>query len=163
MSTQSLIIIFPDRAHLTQAIEALHDQHPALLEHAALIVQAEDNEVIILEDDLSVDEGALAGGTLGAVMTALGLVQLGALLLPGIGAIVALGTGALVGGLLGGVTGHLAANLMDFGFDNARIEQLATRLQGNRPALVLRLNDAPDPQAIKDVVTAYGGDIIMKA
>jgi uncharacterized membrane protein len=160
MPIQSLVIIFPNRASLTQALEALRDQHAALLEHAALIVQAEDNEVKILEDDLSVDEGALAGGTLGAAMTTLGLVQLGALLLPSIGAILALGTGALVGGLLGGVTGHLAANLMDFGFDNARIEQLATRLQGKRPALVLRVDDAPATQSIKNLVAGYGGEVV---
>lgn len=136
-----LVIIFPSRSFLVRALEHLNTHDDIDIQRAAIVAKAADGETIILDDDLSADEGGIAGGTLGAAMTALGLVQLGALALPGIGAVIAIGGGVLVGGLLGQVTGRFAANLLDFGFRNEQIENLSTELTAGHPALVLELDN----------------------
>ena len=75
-------------------------------------------------------------------MTAFGLVQLGALTLPGIGPIIALGTGLVAGGILGGVAGQVAANLIDLDYKPLQIKTLAAELQAGHPAIVLEVDDA---------------------
>jgi uncharacterized membrane protein len=136
-----LVAIFPSRKILLRALEHLNTRDDITINRAAIVAKAADGETIILDDDLSADEGGIAGGTLGAAMGALGLVQLGALALPGIGAVIAVGAGVLVGGLLGKVTGSFAANLLDFGFRNEQIENLSEELTAGHPALVLEVTD----------------------
>lgn len=114
------------------------------IERAAIVAKAASGEVIILDDDISADEGGIAGGTLGAVMTALGLVQLGALALPGVGPIIAIGSGVLVGGLIGGATGRFAANLLESGFKTHQVEILAHQLEEGHPALIIEVNTDPE-------------------
>lgn len=136
-----LVIIFPSRNILVRALQHLNTHDDIDIQRAAIVAKATDGETIILDDDLSADEGGIAGGTLGAAMAAFGMLQLGALALPGIGAIIAIGGGALVGGLLGQVTGRFAANLLDFGFRNEQIENLSQELTAGHPALVLELDN----------------------
>jgi uncharacterized membrane protein len=142
MSGELIVAIFPSRGILTKALDHIMQLDDFEILHAAIVARAKDGEIVVLDDDLSADEGSITGGTLGAAMTALGLVQLGALALPGVGPIIALGAGALVGGLVGGVTGRFAANLLDFGYKNEQIDSLADRLQSGHPALVLEVEDA---------------------
>src|SRR5688572_4934817 len=123
-----VVAVFPSRMILTKALDHLTQLEDFEFLHAAIVAKARDGEIVILGDVLSADEGGLTGGTLGAAMTALGLVQLGALALPGVGPIVALGAGALVGGLIGRMTGRFAANLLEAGFRNNQIEELAEKL-----------------------------------
>ncbi|NOG52675.1 MAG: hypothetical protein HND48_26950 [Chloroflexi bacterium] len=104
------------------------------------MLRATTGETIVIGDDISADEAGIAGGTLGAAMTALGFAQLGALALPGVGVIIALGAGVLVGGLVGGATGRFAANLVDSGFKSSQIDSLADRLRSGHPALVLEMS-----------------------
>jgi uncharacterized membrane protein len=139
MAEELIVAIFPSRRVLTKALDHLVSLKDFQIQRAAIIATAASGETIILDDDISPDEGGIAGGTLGAAMTALGLVQLGALALPGVGPIIALGTGALVGGLIGRATGRFAANMLDFGFKNEQIEQLSDRLQAGHPALILQI------------------------
>ncbi len=118
MDNRIIVMVFPSRNILSRALDHLLELDKLNIERAAIVARARSGEIIILDDDVSPDEGGIAGGTLGAAMTALGLVQLGALALPGVGPIIALGAGALVGGLVGRITGRFAANLIDFGFKN---------------------------------------------
>jgi uncharacterized membrane protein len=136
-----LVIIFPSRKILVRALQHLNTNDNIDIQRAAIVAKAGDGETIILDDDLSADEGGIAGGTLGAAMAAFGMLQLGALALPGIGAVIAIGGGALVGALLGQVTGRFAANLLDFGFRNEQIENLSQELTAGHPALVLGLDN----------------------
>jgi uncharacterized membrane protein len=140
MGTNELVVaIFPSRVLLTKAVDHL-TQHPETkIQKAAIISKAASGETIILGDDISPDEGGIAGGTLGAAMTTLGLVQLGALALPGVGAIIAIGAGVLVGGLVGGAAGRFAANLIDSGFKGVHVEDLSKQLRSGQPALILEL------------------------
>ena len=142
MTGEIVLLVFPSRKVLTKALDRM-----ALLEYVdirrgAIVAKAKTGETIILDDDVSPDQGGIAGGTLGAAMGALGVAQLGALALPGVGAIIALGTAALVGAFVGRFTGRFAANHVDFGFRVEQIEHLVTQLQADRPALVLDMKNA---------------------
>lgn len=141
MARGVIVAIFPTRRALTRAVDYLKENSIVSIHRAAIVARAASGETLIIDDDLSPDEGGVAGGTLGAAMAALGIVQLGALTLPGVGPIIALGASALVGGLLGNVTGRFAANLLDFGYHNAQIEVLSQQLEEGHPALVLEISD----------------------
>lgn len=142
MAAGLIVAVFPSRKQLIRALD--HVQHdPALgFRRAAVVAKAGSGETVILDDDISPDEGGIAGGTLGAAMTMLGIVQMGALALPGVGPVIALGAAALVGGLVGGMTGRFAANLLDFGFKNEQIATLSNMLEEGHPALLLEVDDA---------------------
>lgn len=142
MANELIVAIFPSRAVLTKALDRLMEQKQIKIEHAAIVAKAHSGEIVILDDEIGADEGGIAGGTLGASMAALGMVQLGALAIPGVGAIIAIGAGALVGALVGQITGRMAANLIDASFKNHQIEQLAMHLEAGRPALVLEVKNA---------------------
>lgn len=139
MSRDLVIAVFPSRGTLVDAADYVRSLDYLKLHHSAVIVKAEDGETVVLEDDISVSEGGIAGGTLGSLMGALGIAGLGAFLLPGVGPIIAIGAGALLGGLVGGATGGLTAGLIDQGVDNAKLDALAKHLDAGRVALVLEL------------------------
>jgi len=141
MANGVVVAVFPSRDILTRALDHLNEMPEFEFGGAAIVAKARSGEIIILDDDISPDEGGIAGGTLGAAMTTLGLVQLGALTLPGVGPIIALGAGVLVGGIVGRWTGRFAANLLDFGFRNEQVERLAEQLEAGHPALVLEVKD----------------------
>lgn len=142
MPREYVVAIFPSRGILTKALDHITRLKRLEFVHAAVVSRAADGEITVIGDDLSADEGGIAGGTLGAAVTALGLAQLGALALPGVGPIIALGAGALVGGLIGGVTGRFAANLLESGFRPEQITGLEQRLEAGHPALVLEVDNA---------------------
>jgi uncharacterized membrane protein len=141
VSDEVIVVIFPSRSVLTKALDHLKTMQDFEFEHAAIVAKANSGEVVVLDDNVGPDEGAIAGGTLGAAMAALGIAQLGALALPGLGPIIALGAGALVGGLVGHVTGRFAANLLDIGYKMEQIEALSEKLRAGHPALVLSVKD----------------------
>ncbi|GAB1421456.1 hypothetical protein MASR2M15_16210 [Anaerolineales bacterium] len=135
-----IIAVFPSRSTLVRALDFIHQEMDLDIKHSAIIAKAQSGETIILDDDISADEGGVAGGALGAAMGVFGVAQLGALLIPGIGPLIAMGTAAVVGALIGGATGRFAASLMDFGFKNNQLEELAHRLNQEQPVLILELD-----------------------
>ncbi|MFO7320462.1 MAG: hypothetical protein DIU68_001900 [Chloroflexota bacterium] len=139
-----IVLIFPSRGSLMTAVDRVNALGYINIKNTALISKADDGEITVSEDDVSPVEGSVTGGTLGSLMGALGVAQLGAFLLPGVGPIIAVGAGALIGALVGGATGGLTASLIDFGFDNAQLEALADRLQHGRTALVVELEERPN-------------------
>jgi len=141
MARGVIVAIFPTRRALTRAVDYLKESEIVEIQRAAIVAKAAGGETLVLDDDLSPNEGGVAGGTLGAAMGALGIVHLGALALPGVGSIIALGASALVGALLGNVTGRFAANLLDFGYRNEQIEALSEQLEEGHPALILEISD----------------------
>jgi uncharacterized membrane protein len=150
-----IVALFPSRESLTHALTHLKQTHPEWLDHAAVITSAADGEIRVLEDDLAPDEGGIAGGTMGAALMAFGMLQMGALTLPGIGPVLAVGGGALVGALIGGAAGAFTAKLLDFGFQNAQIDSLALKLGGGQPALVLELEDSRIIPAVQQALTGF--------
>ena len=162
MATGMIVAVFPTRRTLTRALDHLQQTKVVIIKRAAVVAKASTGETVILDDDLSPDEGGIAGGTLGAAMAALGIVQLGALALPGVGPIIALGASAIVGGLLGNVTGRFAANLMDFGYKNEQIENLSGQLQEGHPALVMELEDPDNAlEVLKNVLKNFRAELIQ--
>lgn len=159
--SELVVAVFPTRVILTKALDYLMQLDDLEFTHAAIVAKARDGEIVVLGDDLSADEGGIAGGTLGAAMAALGLVQLGALALPGVGPIIALGAGALVGGLVGRMTGRFAANLLDSGYRNDQIDKLANQLQSGHPALVLEVENASEilPR-LRDELRPYHAELV---
>jgi uncharacterized membrane protein len=164
MSSYELIVaIFPSRSLLTRAVDYLMGLEDLKIHRAAIVAKAASGETIILGDDISPDEGGIAGGTLGAAMTALGLAQLGALALPGVGAIIAIGAGVLVGGLVGGATGRFAANLIESGFKSSQIQELAGQLRAGHPALIMEITDKPDLlHQIRQELKPYRAELVEK-
>ncbi len=142
MPGELIVAVFPSRVILTKALDRIMELDYLDIKHAAIVAKAKDGEIVILDDDISTNEGAIAGGTLGAAITAFGLVQLGALALPGVGAIIALGTGLVAGGLVGALTGRFAAQVMDVEYKNYPVQSLAKQLQAGHPALVLEVENA---------------------
>jgi uncharacterized membrane protein len=159
-----IVAVFPSRAMLTRALDHLmEDNADWEIQHAAIVAKANTGEVVIVDDNIGPDEGGIAGGTLGAGMALLGVAQMGALALPGIGAIIALGAGALVGGLVGGVTGRFAANLRESGFKREQIEALVKQLEAGHPALVIDVKDAHDVvPRLKTALTAYRAELVER-
>jgi uncharacterized membrane protein len=142
--SQIIMLVYAARSGLADAAVKLLDLDYIKPKHTALIARAESGEVTILDDDINPNEGAVAGGTLGTIMGAMGVAQLGALLLPGVGPIIALGAGALVGALVGGVTGSAAAAALDMGISDHILKMLAGHLEQDRVALVLEVDGGAD-------------------
>lgn len=136
-----IVLIFPSRGTLVEAIDRIHELGYINIKNTALIAKADDGETTVYENDISAVEGGITGGTLGSLIGALGIAQLGAFLLPGVGPIIAVGAGALIGALVGGTTGGVTASLIDFGFDNEQLEDLAKRLHTGSTALVVEADN----------------------
>ncbi|MBZ0292329.1 MAG: hypothetical protein K8L99_07150 [Anaerolineae bacterium] len=163
MSGETIVAVFPSRAILTKALDRITELEVLNIQHAAIVAKAHDGEIVVIDDDISANEGAITGGTLGAAMTALGLVQMGALALPGIGPIIALGTGLLAGGLVGGLTGRLAAQVMDFEYKNYPMKTMAEQLQAGHPALVLQVGNEEDMMPLlQSELKAYRVEVLEK-
>ncbi len=141
MTGEIVLLVFPSRTVLTKALDRMATLDYVDIRRGAIVAKATTGETIILDDDVSPNQGGIAGGTLGAAMGVFGVAQLGALALPGVGPIIALGAAALVGGVVGRVTGRFAAHHVDFGFRTEQIEHLVTKLQADHPALVIEMKN----------------------
>ena len=161
MADELIVAVFPSRKMLARALDHLMEINDLGIQHSAIVAKARNGEVVVLNDELGPDEGGITGGTLGAAIAALGMVQFGALALPGIGAIIAVGAGALVGGLLGRMTGRFAANLLESGYRPEEVEKLSARLQTGHPALVLEVGDtATALPRIREELTSYRAELV---
>lgn len=138
--SEIVMLVFPSRGTMLDAVDRLHSLSYAKIKHSAVIAKAEDGETVVFEDDINPNEGSVAGGTLGSLMGALGIAGLGAFLLPGVGPIIAIGAGALIGGLVGGATGGITAGLLDMGIDDQQLEGLAEHLNAGKVAMVVELD-----------------------
>ena len=160
MTDNIIVVVFPSRKVLTQALDRIMELDYVGVRRAAIVAKAANGETVILDDDITPDQGGIAGGTLGAAMGLLGLVQLGALALPGVGPIIALGAGVLVGAVVGRATGRFAANLVDFGFRMEQIQGLSERLQAGQPALILEFSRSDVLPRLRDDLRSYRAEWI---
>jgi hypothetical protein len=142
MTADLIFAVFPSRRILVKALDHIMQIADLDFVHAAIVARARDGELVIIDDQISADEGGIAGGTLGAGISLLGLVQLGALALPGVGPIIALGAGALVGSLVGGVTGRFASHFIEAGMRVEQLEGLSPYLHDRNTILVLEVDDS---------------------
>ncbi len=160
MAEPNILVVFNSRGQLIDAMDAILRDHIVDGERAAIIAKAEEGEVTVLDDDVTPVEGAAAGGSLGALIAMLGVAQLGAFLLPGVGPIVAIAAGALAGGLIGSATGGTVANLIDGGFKQDDLSLLTTRLKAGEVGMVLPMPTADQLAALRTAVDKYGGSVL---
>ncbi len=160
-----LVAVFPSRKMLMRALDELRARKDFEVERAAIVARARDGEVTVVDDSLGPDEAGITGGTLGAAITLLGLVQFGALALPGIGALIALGAGAIVGGLVGNATGRFAVNLLESGYQHEDIDELRLDLEAGCVALVLQVKEeyATAQDRFRESLLPYRAKIIEQA
>ena len=164
MADKKLIVaFFPSRSTLTKALDHLMTLPELEIERALALTRATTGELVMIDDEIGPDEGGMAGGTFGAALAALGLVQLGALALPGVGPIIALGAGALLGGLIGGATGRFASQLRGSDFDDQQIALLTERLQSGHAALVLEMADAATAlHRLRNELAPYRAEVVER-
>jgi uncharacterized membrane protein len=164
MPGETVVVVFPSRSILLKALDYITQLDYLTIEDAVIVAKATSGEVVVLDGEISADETGIAGGTFGAAITALGLVHLGALALPGIGSIIALGTGALIGGIIGRATGRFATYLRDVGFKHYQVEALASQLQEGHPALVLELSSthADVLPRLREELKAYKAELVER-
>lgn len=142
MTADLIVAVFPTRRILIKALDHIMQLEDLDFIHAAIVTRARDGEIVVIGDEISPDEGGVAGGTLGAGISLLGMVQLGALALPGVGPIIALGAGALVGSFVGGMTGRIATQFIESGLRVEQLEGLSEHLHDRNSALVLEVANA---------------------
>jgi uncharacterized membrane protein len=158
-----VMFVFPTRGRLVDAADIIRENPHVRIHHSAIIAKAENGETLVLEDDVNPDEGAVAGGTLGSLMGALGIANLGAFLLPGIGPIIAIGAGALIGGLVGGATGGVTAGVIDLGIKNELLDDLAKHLGEGHVAAVLEIEgDATGLNQLEQQLKQYDAEFVRR-
>ncbi len=164
MPGETVVVVFPSRSILLKALDFITELDYLDIEDAVIVAKATSGEVVVLDGEISADETGIAGGTFGAAITALGLVHLGALALPGIGSIIALGTGALIGGIIGRATGRFATYLRDVGFKNYQLESLASQLEEGHPALVLEFSSSHSDvlPRLKEELKDYKAELVER-
>jgi hypothetical protein len=159
MSGELIIAVFKSRSILTKAIDHIMQLEDLGVVHATIVARASDGRVVFLNDDLGTAEGSFIGGALGITVSALGVAQMGALTLPGIGPVVALGLGALFGGVVGGFTGSVAVKLMQS--PDEQLALLARSLQTGHAALVLEVEEAQDTFArVREELQNFRAEVI---
>lgn len=162
MTDNMVVAVFPSRKKLLRALDHLMEQSVVDIQRASVVSRAENGETIVMGDDLSPDEGGIAGSVLGAAIGVLGMAQLGALTLPGIGPIIVLGTGILLGGVLGRMTGRFAADIFDFSLTDDLLDLFTQQLQSGHSALVLQLceDHTKSLPTLQDVLKPFGVEFI---
>lgn len=155
-----IIAIFENRNAVAQALDHLNGANITDVERATVVVKAESGETVVIDDRLHPDEAHKTGMRAGALMTALGIAQMGALALPGIGPVIVLGAGAIFGGLVGGATGRFASTLVNFGFRPEQIDALAEHLVKGEAALIIEIEKRDDLPQLRKELDRLGADII---
>jgi len=161
MRGEWVVAVFPSREALTEALDSLKALKAIRIRSAAIVAKAESGEIVVVDDKIGADEGGIAGGTLALAIAALGMVQLGALSIPGVGVIIVAG-GALVGALVGNLTARIGASLL--GMNDAPGEtyfNIADQLRAGHPALVLALRDSSgEMPVVREALQRHGGEIV---
>jgi uncharacterized membrane protein len=142
MSGEIVALEFSSRTVLTKALDRMVNLDYVNIKRGAVIAKSSDGELRILEDDVSPDQGAIVGTGVGAAVSILGMVQFGALALPGVGPVLAISSAALAGAMVGRMTGRFVANRVEFGVPEEALRMLADQLHSGHPALVLELQNA---------------------
>lgn len=150
MATQDpnevLVVVFPGEtraAEVLDELKQLNKEHLVHLKNAAIITRDPGGKVSIHEThDFDAKQGAVAGALAGGL---LGMLK----------------GNAIEGALLGAGTGFVASKVIDLGFKDDYLKELAANLQPNSSAIVaVVLFDHAD-QAISEL-NLHGGKILRE-
>lgn len=144
--SELLAIVFQGETRAREvlaAVNQLHHEGAIDLHNAAVITRDALGKVAIHEvNDFTPREGALGGAVLGGVI---GLLR-----------------GKLLGdALLGAGAGYVASKLLDLGFNDAFLNEIAATLTPNTSALVLAIEFERLDEALR-VLDAYHGTLIRQ-
>jgi len=147
MPTELLAIAFPGETRAREVLEVidrLHREGAVDLHNAAVITRDAAGKIAIHEsNDFTSGEGAVGGAVLGGVV---GLLR-----------------GKLLGdALLGAGAGYVASKLLDLGFDDAFLNDIAASLTPNSSALVLAIEFERLDEALR-ALDPYHGTIIRQS
>lgn len=144
MQDQIIVAVFPSRQILLKALDHLLEDVALDIRKAAVVVKSATGDILVLNDDLGGEDGAIIGGLVGAVTMSLGLGTLGMLALPGSNSLIALSFSAIIGGIIGWLVGQFVSNTFQFGFDRSYVDAIAGKLQEGTTALMIRVEDRAD-------------------
>ncbi len=161
MQDQIIVAVFPSRRILAKALDHLLDEVTVEVMQAAVVVKSKTGRVLVLNDDLSGDEGGLLGGATGAVVGAIGTTVLGIVM--GWQWLVVLALGAVLGGVVGWLIGQLIARTVNLSFARPYANTIADGLQSGHTALMLHVDDAAEllPK-LKDEFKPYRAEIVER-
>lgn len=147
MPSELLAIVFPGETRAREVLDAvgrLHQAGAVDLHNAAIITRDAAGQIAIHEtNDFTPREGAVGGAVLGGVI---GLLR-----------------GKLLGDtLLGAGAGYLASKVLDLGFSDAFLKDIAATLNPNTSALVLAIEFERLDEALR-VLDPYHGKIIRQS
>jgi uncharacterized membrane protein len=145
--TELLAIVFAGETRAQEVLEVvdrLHREGAVDLHNAAVITRDATGKIAVHErNDLTAREGAVGGAVLGGV---LGLLR-----------------GKLLGdALLGAGVGYVASKLLDLGFDDKFLNDIAAGLTPNTSALVLAIEFDRLDEALAEL-DSYHGTIIRQS
>ncbi|MFP4323859.1 MAG: hypothetical protein ACLFTK_15500 [Anaerolineales bacterium] len=155
-----IIAIFSDKSHVRRVVDELSHIQGLEIGQAIVAMRLQTGELKILEGELSPQEARRLGRRFGAVMSALGITQFGALALPGLGPILAVGVGAILGGWVGGATGRFVGQLLSAGFQQDQIDQLTAHLKQDQIALLLEVENPEDLPTLRQALQIDSIDIL---
>lgn len=153
MSSKVIVAVFPSRDLLTNALDHITNVRDVVVRRAAIVAKATSGETIILDDNMSANDGGFVGGALGGVLGALFMTQQGALDLPDLSSAVLLAMGFVLGMFIGALLGWFIFNQLDLGNKARRFASLISQLQSERPTLILeiRRDDAMHARLLQEL------------
>lgn len=161
MGRDIIVAVFPSRKALVRALEHMEEHTLVDIRQAAVVARAKNGKTVVLDDDLSPDEGGRTGSIAGAVLTLVALWLLGVAALPTLALSVVLLSGAIGGALLGGMIGRFTASLLPSGFPQEILTSFVDQLPTGHPALVLMLRETESSlNVLRDELSAFQAESI---
>lgn len=163
MARELLVAVFPTRNLLLQALAQIKTLESVDIKRAAIVSVNQGGETVVVDDNLGAAEGGPAGMVLGGLLTAGGMIILGATRLPGVGPILAIAVGTVIGAIIGRLTGSFAANLFNFGFPRAMTDDIASQLKPGQPALLIETQqDDRNLTILRDTFETYEAHTVQR-
>lgn len=149
----TLMALFSSRQAVLDTLEELSQFRLLDIQKAAIIAKAASGKLVMVDNKLKPSQARKWGMGVGALLTCLGVIRLGAFALPGIAPVLAIGIAVILGTVLGGAIGQYAALLLRLGFLRDQLKTIAASLRVGEIALLLQVaerDQVPEVQAKLD-------------
>lgn len=142
MQDHIIVAVFPSQRGLLKALDHLLEEAVIDVRKAAVVIKSKTGEIMVLDDDLSSEDGGLLGSIFGAAIASIGLGLIGLWTIPGVNPLLVLLSAFLLGAFPGGLVGQFVSRTVRFSFERPYIDKIADKLQHGTSALMLRVEDA---------------------
>ncbi len=144
--SELLVVAFPGEtraAEVMQALDRIHREHLIDLHAAAIVSRDANGKTTIREtNDFTAEQGLVGGALVGGL---LGLIK----------------GGMLGGALVGAGAGYLASKVLDLGFSDAFLREVADSLTPNSSAIVVAVEFERVDEAMR-VLDPFHGKILRQ-